>query len=99
VNKSGWEGLLETNKQAFATEFVQRNRFTTLYGGTNDTQFVNTLNQNAGFVLSQSERDQLVSDLSSSAKTRAQVLRSVAENPLLAQREFNQAFVLMQYFG
>src|SRR5258706_1466070 len=98
VNKSGWEALLETNKQAFATEFVQRNRFTTLYGGTNDTQFVDTLNQNAGFALSQSERSQLVTDLSN-GKTRAQGLRSVAENPSLAQREFNQAFVLMQYFG
>jgi hypothetical protein len=99
VNKTGWEALLESNKQAFATEFVQRNRFTTLYAGLNDAQFIDTLNQNAGFVLTQSERDQLVSDLSSSAKTRAQALRSVAENPALAQREFNQAFVLMQYFG
>jgi hypothetical protein len=99
VLKSGWESLLESNKQAFATEFVQRNRFLSLYGNVNDVQFVDTLNQNAGFVLSQSERDQLVSDLSSTNKTRAQVLRSVAENPALAQQQFNQAFVLMQYFG
>jgi hypothetical protein len=30
---------------------------------------------------------------------RAQVLRSLAENQNLQQREFNRAFVLMQYFG
>ncbi len=62
-------------------------------------QFVDALNANAGGVLSQAERDQLVSELASGAKTRAQVLRSVAEDADLARNEFNKAFVLMQYFG
>jgi hypothetical protein len=62
-------------------------------------QFVDTLNTNAGNALSQSERDQLVNDLSTSAKTRAQVLRAVAEDPDLNTAEYNRAFVLMQYFG
>ena len=30
---------------------------------------------------------------------RARALRDVAENPLLVQREFNRALLLMQYFG
>ena len=30
---------------------------------------------------------------------RGRALRLVAENSLLAQQEYNQAFVLMQYFG
>jgi hypothetical protein len=62
-------------------------------------QFVDQLNQNAGNPLSQSERDQLVSDLTGGAKTRAQVLRAVAEDQDLNNAEFNRAFVLMQYFG
>ena len=62
-------------------------------------QFVDKLNTNAGNPLSQSERDQLVSDLSTNAKTRAQALRAVAEDPDLNTAEFNRAFVLMQYFG
>jgi len=62
-------------------------------------QFVDTLNQNADGALSPSERDQLVSELSSGAKNRAQVLRAVAEDADLARNEFNKAFVLMQYFG
>jgi hypothetical protein len=33
------------------------------------------------------------------ATKRASVLRSVAENANLSQRDFNKAFVLMQYFG
>jgi hypothetical protein len=62
-------------------------------------QFVDALNVNAGNPLSASERNQLVSDLSTNAKTRAQVLRAVAEDPDLSNAEFNRAFVLMQYFG
>ena len=49
--------------------------------------------------LSSPERDQLVSELSSGAKNRAQVLRAVAEDSDLARNEFNKAFVLMQYYG
>jgi hypothetical protein len=62
-------------------------------------QFVDTQNANAGNPLSQSERNQLVSDLSSNLKTRAQVLRAVAEAANLVNAESNRAFVLMQYFG
>jgi hypothetical protein len=40
-----------------------------------------------------------VNDLSTNARTRAQVLRAVAEDPDLSLAEFNRAFVLMQFFG
>jgi hypothetical protein len=50
-------------------------------------------------LIPQAERNQLVNDLTTSAKTRAQVLRAVAENQDLNNAEFNRAFVLMQYFG
>ena len=62
-------------------------------------QFVDQLNTNAGNPLSQSERDQLVNDLTAGTQTRAQVLRSVAEDADLNRAEFNRAFVLMEYFG
>ena len=101
VGVTGWEAVLETNKQAYATDFVSRARFTTAYpGGMPNSQFVDTLNTNAGGnILSQSERDQLVSDLTSGAKTRAQVVRAVAEDTDLSSAEKNKAFVLMQYLG
>ena len=100
VNKIGWEALLESNKQAFVAEFVQRSRFLSAFPTSlTPAQFVDILNQNAGNPLSQSERDDLVNDLTTGAKTRAQVLRAVAEDPDLTTAEFNRAFVLMQYFG
>jgi hypothetical protein len=62
-------------------------------------QFVDALNGNAGSPLSTPERNQLVNDLSTGAKTRAQVLRTIAEHPNLVSAESNRAFVLMQFFG
>src|SRR5260370_38886150 len=62
-------------------------------------EFVEKLNANVGNSLSTGERNQLVNDLSTNAKTRAQVLRAVAEDEDLKNAEFNRAFVLMQYFG
>ncbi len=100
VGQSGWETVLENNKQNFANQFVQRARFTSAFPASmTPSQFVDTLNTNAGSPLSNSERDGLVNDLTTGTKTRAQVLRAVAEDQDLFNAEFNRAFVLMQYFG
>jgi CSLREA domain-containing protein len=100
VGADGWEQKLEANKQSFVNAFVQRSRFLSRYPtSTTPEQYVDSLNSNAGGALSQEERDGLVADLKSGAKTRAQVLRVVAEHQSVVRREFNQAFVLMQFFG
>jgi hypothetical protein len=99
VGQTGWEGVLAANKVAFANDFVSRARFTTAYPAMPASQFVDTLNANAGNPLSQSQRDQLVSDLNGGLKTRAQVVRAVAEDSDLVSAEKNQAFVLMQFLG
>jgi uncharacterized protein (TIGR03118 family) len=44
-------------------------------------------------------RDSLVAGLNAATLTRAQVLRAIAEQEELQNREFNTAFVAMQYFG
>jgi uncharacterized protein (TIGR03118 family) len=44
-------------------------------------------------------RNTLVSGLNGATLTRAQVLRAVAEAEEMQTREFNKAFVAMQYFG
>jgi Tol biopolymer transport system component len=100
VNSTGWEVRLEANKRAYANEFVSRTRFAEAYPATlTPAQYVDKLNQNTGNSLTQAERDALVNDLATGAKTRAEVLRQVAENPEFANREKNRAFVLSQYFG
>ncbi|HEY8188784.1 MAG TPA: FG-GAP-like repeat-containing protein [Pyrinomonadaceae bacterium] len=100
IGQPGAEEVLENNKRVFIDQFVQRSRFTTAFPQSmTAAQFVDALNTNAGGVLSQAQRDQLVSDLSTGTKTRAQVLRAVAEDADLTNAEKNRAFVLMQYLG
>jgi hypothetical protein len=105
VGQTGWENVLENNKQAFANEFVQRPRFTNAFPTSiTPTQFVDMLNGNAGNVLSASERATVIALFGSAPDTsnitaRAGVLRQVAQDQDLSNAEFNRAFVLMQYFG
>ena len=51
------------------------------------------------FPATQAFRDSLVAALTGATMTRAQVVRAVAESQALNDREFNSAFVTMEYFG
>jgi uncharacterized protein (TIGR03118 family) len=51
------------------------------------------------FPAADSFRNQLVAGLNATTLTRAQVLRAIAEAEELNTREFNAAFVTMEYFG
>lgn len=100
VNTPGWEAVLAANKQLFFSQFVERTRFKNAYpAAMSALDFVIALDNNAGHPLSAAERNQLVADLTSGAKTRAQVLQAIAEDADLVTAESNRAFVLMQYFG
>ena len=105
VLASGWEQLLENNKQAYAQEFVQTSRFITAFPTTmTPTEFVDTLNQHAGNVLSPAERTTAINLFGGAGNTanttfRAQALRQVAEDVDLFNAEYNRAFVLAEYFG
>jgi len=105
VNQSGWETVLENNKQAFATDFVQRPRFTSAYPtSTSPEAFVDTLFANAGITPTSDDRAAAISEFGSGSNTadlsaRARALRRVAENSTLIQTESNRAFVLTEYFG
>ena len=103
VGQPGWEQDLENNKQTFTEAFVLRPRFLTAFPlSMTAAQFVDKMNQNAGFVLSPAERDLYVSNLGSGMgtfNTRAKVLRAIAEDAQLRAAEESRAFVLMQYFG
>ncbi|MFL6283282.1 MAG: Calx-beta domain-containing protein, partial [Pyrinomonadaceae bacterium] len=108
VGAQGWEAQLETNKRDLLARFVARPEFVAAYPASlTPAQFVDTLNANtkdpaqpaSGGSLTQGERDQLVAELASGTKTRAEVLRAVAEHPVFSQRQTNRAFVYMQYVG
>lgn len=105
VQKPGWQQVLETNKQEFTTEFVQRARFIQAFPiMLTPAQFADGLFANAGISPSSAERTAVIDEFAGAGNTvdvgaRAHALRLVAENQMLAQQEFNGAFVLMQYIG
>jgi len=103
VGQGDWEARLEANKAAYALAFVRRQRFRDVYDdfAQSPTQYVDRLNQNAGWVVTDSgERIGLINEAAAGTdEARASVLRKIAEHPELNRREFGRAFVLMQYFG
>jgi hypothetical protein len=113
IGQPGAEARLEANKQKFFLDFVQRPKFRNSANFPTSMpaeQFVEKLNANtfdprasvSGGVLTAAERIALVGLLSAdpgSPTLRAQVLRSVSEKALFHNRQFNKAFVLIQYFG
>lgn len=100
VGATGWEQELEQNKWELIDEFVMRPQFVGRYPlSMTAEQFVDALNANTAGSLSPPERDALVNGLANGTQTRATVLRAVAQGADFNRREFNRAFVLMQYFG
>jgi hypothetical protein len=105
VGQAGWQTVLENNKRAYMAAFVQRSRFVTAFPTTmTPAEFVDKLFTNAGVVPSAGDRAAPINEFGSATDTsdlaaRGRALRLVAENSVLAQQEYNQAFVLMQYFG
>jgi hypothetical protein len=106
VGQGNWQAALDANKQAFATDFAGRQRFTTAFqSAMTPMAFVDALFANAGITPTDAEHTAAINEFDSSATdisnlaARARALRDVAENPTLSSQEFNRAFVLMQYFG
>ncbi|HEY9402457.1 MAG TPA: FG-GAP-like repeat-containing protein [Pyrinomonadaceae bacterium] len=100
-------------KAQLATSFTQRAEFQTLYTAMSDAQFVDTLlgkygltqvttpdpQQPDGTVKVTLTRTEMANRLTAGTLTRAQVLRAIADSDAVGAREFNNAFVGMQYYG
>ena len=102
VNTANWQDRLEANKQAYFADFVTRQRFLAVYqANLTASQFVDKLYQNAGIAPATApNRDAAIAAAAPADNAaRAHALRLVAEDRMIAQQEFNRAFVLMEYFG
>jgi hypothetical protein len=105
VGFGNWQAQLENNKQAFALDFVSRDRFIAQYPpSTTPAAFVDALYANTGVTPTPADRNAAIDEFASAATTtdvpaRARALRRVAENATFTRQEMNPAFVLAQYFG
>lgn len=84
-------------KEAFTNEFVQREDFRRRYDSLSNRAYVEELERTAGVPVQ--NKEQLISDLDNGRKTRAQVLREIVESNGVFNKEFPEAFVVMEYFG
>ena len=100
-------------RAAFAEAFTVRPAFRNLYDALANDAYVDALlarhalttihtpdpadPESTNFVTL--TRDDLIGRLNSSALTRGQVLRAIAQSREMDAREFNRAFVAMQYYG
>lgn len=89
--------LTEQKKNALADAWMQRAEIQAKYGSLNNADFVQTLLNTAG--VTNPNQAQLVADLNAGTKTRAQVLRTIAESTQVSDKFYKQAFVTMEYFG
>jgi hypothetical protein len=100
VGNNNWQQVLEANTARFTNEFVYRPEFLANYPPTlSAIAYVEKLNAQAGNVLTFDEFFRLANGLMAGLETRGSVLRKVAEHQNFRAKEFNSAFVLMQYFG
>jgi hypothetical protein len=105
VGVGDWQSQLESNKVAYAQDFVARDRVANLYPPTlAPAQFVDALFANGGVTPTFTDRNAAIDEFGGATNTvdnaaRGRALRRVSENSTLARQETNKAFVLMQYFG
>lgn len=89
--------LTEQKKVALTNAWMQRTEIKNKYDALSNSAFVQKLVDTAGVTIP--NQSQLVSDLTAGTKTRAQVLRIIAESPQVNDKFYKQAFVTMEYFG
>ena len=97
---------LETRKQAFTEQFVERADFVSQYQtNISGETFVDLLLQNiqqSSAVNLSAQRVALLRAYNSGAsrtQSRARVLGLIADDPIFRQTQYNSAFVLAEYFG
>jgi hypothetical protein len=100
VGQGNWQAQLEANKQAFALAFVQRPAFQSAHSGQGAAAYVDSLFANTGVTFTAAERQAAINAFGAGGTSgQAAALRSVAESNSVSSKTFNEAFVLMQYFG
>ncbi len=103
VGQGNWEQQLADNILAFAREWVQRSEVvdpSVLPTTMTATEFVDKLFLNSGVTPTPAERSAAIAAFGAGGTNgRADALLSVIESGSVFNRQFNQAFVLMQYIG
>lgn len=99
VGAPGWQQLLEANKQSLLDTWAERGDFKALYDSKSNVEFVDALFRNLARKPESAERAALISALDKGTRSRAFVLKQIAENETSNKTDYNTAYVLVHYFG
>jgi hypothetical protein len=88
---------LEASKVAFINNWLTKPAFKAKYDRLGPAAYVDALSAAAKVTLA--NRNTLIAGLEAGTKTRAQVLRAIAESREVNNRYYNESFVVMGYFG
>jgi subtilisin family serine protease len=102
VGQTGFQQVLDNNKNAYAAQVVASSQFAAQYPQTTADSFVDALYATAG--LSQTTADHTTAvnaynGAGGGAAGRAAALRVVADSNTVRNAELNTAYVLMEYVG
>jgi len=96
---SGWEQTLSANRALLLNDWTNSAEFKEKHGAQPDADVVDSLLRNAGLNWGKSKRDALVNSLSQKLVSRPAALLSLIEERELYRREYNNAWVLVHFFG
>jgi hypothetical protein len=101
VGQPGFEQLLNANKQKYLEAFVSRAEFMAQFPqGQSAENYVDELFANVGATPAQDERDAAISAYGAGNMAgRVAALQNVIQSASLVNKLYNDAFVLMQYYG
>jgi hypothetical protein len=94
-----WEQRLESNRAYLLNDWTNSAEFKQKHAAQSDADFVDSLLQNTGLNWSQNKRATLVNNLGTKTVSRQAALLSVIEDRDFYAREYNNAWVLVHFFG
>jgi len=100
VGQTGYDTLLEQNKQAYALQLVNDPTFTARFPIQPAPQYVDSLYASAAVTPTAAERSAAINAFGAGGTLgRVAALRSVADSNSVRQAEFMPSFVLAEYYG
>jgi CSLREA domain-containing protein len=89
----------QENKEAMLKALVESEPVKQLYSTMSNGQYLDATLANTHLQFSDAERTATINALDAGTQTRQNVLAQIVRTPAFVDSQYNQAFVLMQYFG
>lgn len=97
--RPGWKDQIEANRNSLLNSWTNNQAFKQFYDSKSNAELVNTILANTSVNWSDSKRNELIKSLDSNQMSRQAALLRIVEDGSFFKREYNTAYVLMNFFG